>query len=357
VNRHPLLAAAALLLTLPSCMKDMPFKLEYAGYAPLELGDGWVVSDPVRENIDPTRLTSVFRTVYRDDRFMMIRSLIVVRNGRIVAEAYPRSEEDIDQIQNIKSVTKSLTSILTGIAFQHGLLDSLSQTFSSIYPEYFTDRPDKAGITIEQALTMRTGLQLHGGDHSYQLYHSADPIAYILDFPLESAPGTEFWYTDDNPMLVSYAIQRRCGQPLAEFAREYLFEPLGITDWKWEAAGQEVNFGGSNSYLKPRDLAKIGQMLLQNGVWDGQPVVDPDWLAAATGPHVPMNDWAYGYYFWENLVDGFFWAAGHGGQTILIAPGKNLVVVVTAWPYVQDSPEFRDNIEFGLINQLLDGCH
>lgn len=112
----------------------------------------------------------------------------------------------------------------------------------------------------------------------------------------------------------------------------------------------------SNLNLKPRDMAKFGQMLLNHGKWQNNKVVDSIWVHEATKPHYTSDGWAYGYYFWIYPGENVYWAAGHGGQTIMVAPDKNLVAVVTAWPYVQDNEKWKDNFEFNLYKQILESC-
>jgi len=349
---------AALLcvnLLLVSCMEDEPFKLSYEGFTPHSLQDGWSVSSPESEGLSRQRLDQVFRVAYREDRFRLLRSITIVRNGRIVAESYLYDPQDIDRIQNVKSVTKTFTSILTGIALQRKYLDSLSQPFSVIYPEYFVNHADKKQITLQHALTMRTGLQYGDEDHHYKFRFSENVIDYILSSPLNGPPDGQFFYSDDNPTLVSYAIQRTYGKPMSEFANDVLFKPLGITEWKWESANDGINFGGSNLYLKPRDMAKFGQMLLQNGRWQGQQIVDSAWIAETTKTHVPEA--GYGYYFWILRDLAAYQAAGHGGQSIIVVPQKNLVVVVTAWPYMTDTGWLRDNFEGTLLKEVIAACN
>lgn len=345
------------LILFASCLKDEPFKMPYMGFQPVESDDGWVVSSPAAEDMDSLGLDKVFRYIYREDQYYLVRSMIVIRNGKIVAEAYPRDAADRDQIQNVKSVTKSFTAILTGIALQNGLLDSLEQRFSDIYPEYFEDHPDRKQITIEQALTMRTGLGRDNKDAGYDFFFTDNTVEFALSSPLLYQPGTTFYYSDVNPQLVSYAIQSRYGQPLSAFAKAFLFDPLGITDWYWQAGQDGVSYGASNLNLKPRDLARFGQMLLQNGRWQDGQIVDSAWVSEATRSQVDLGAWSYGYYIWINPEDEVYWAAGHGGQTVMVAPGKNLVVVVTAWPYVQDSELWKDNFEFSLYKQVLACCN
>ena len=347
--------AVAACTMLAACMEDEPFKRPYEDFGPRQLADDWVVTTPENERMDRQKLDQVFRIAYREDRFRLLRSITIVRNGKIVAESYASDPDDVHRIQNVKSVTKTFTSILTGIALREKVLDSLDQTLSSIYPEYFAAYPDKKNITIRHALTMRTGLQYNDEEHAYKFRFSQNVIDYILSSPLNGPPDALFFYSDDNPTLVSYAIQRKYGKPMADFANEVLFRPLGIADWQWESLNHGISFGGSNMYLKPRDMAKVGQMLLQNGMWKGRRIVDSAWIAEATSIHVSQI--GYGYYFWILKELGAYQAAGHGGQSIIVVPGKNLVVVVTAWPYMTDTGWLRDNFEGTLLKDVIAACN
>jgi CubicO group peptidase (beta-lactamase class C family) len=345
-----------LSVVITSCLKDEPFTSPYSGFEPEDIGDDWTISTPANEDMDSLKLDGVFRYIYREDEYYLVRSMIIIRNGKIVAEAYPRDPDDMDQIQNIKSDTKSFTGILACIAFQNGILDSVNQRFSDIFPEFFVNHQDKKEITIEQALTMRTGLVRDNKEDGYNFIFAESTVEFALSSKWMYEPGTVFYYTDVNPQLVSYAIQCKYGNSMAEFAREYLFNPLGINEWYWQAGQDGVSFGASNLNLKPRDMAKFGQLLLQNGKWGNTQIVDSVWVSEATRQHVSLSGWGYGYYFRINPADKVYWAAGHGGQTIMVAPEKNLVIVVTAWPYVQDNPKWKDNLEFDLYKKVLACC-
>lgn len=354
--KYLFLLLTTIVLSFISCMEDEPLKRPYSGFTPVEIGDGWVLSSPALENMDSSKLDEVFRYFYRDDQFILGRCMIVIRNGKIVAEAYPREQDDINQIQNIKSATKSFTGILACIALQTGILDSVQQRLSDIYPDYFENHHDKMDITIEQALTMRTGLMRDNKNDGYNFLTTGNTVEFALSSPEQYDPGTTFYYTDVNPQLVSYAIQRKYGKPLSEFAQEYLFDPLGIEEWYWQAGRDGVTYGASNLNLKPRDMAKFGQLLLQNGKWGNKQILDSTWIREAAREHVNLQGWAYGYYIWLNPADKVYWAAGHGGQTIMVAPDQNLVVVVTAWPYVKDDSQWKDNFEFDLYKKVLESC-
>jgi CubicO group peptidase (beta-lactamase class C family) len=350
-----------ILLLLPivtSCLKDEPFKLSYEGFQPVSgTDDGWTISTPEDEQMDRTVIDEAYRLVYDDSRFTMARSLLIIRNGKLVAEAYPHDKSDMDRIANIQSMTKSFTSILTGIALKQHILDSVNQTFYSIYPEWFTDNPEKKDITVKQALTMTTGIDFNNSEDTQTLYQtSGNSVEFVLSQPRIYDPGIVFHYHDGSPHLVSAAIQKRCGTTFSEFANQNLFKPLGITDWKWEAAQDGITFGAFSLYLKPRDCAKFGQLLLQNGRWNGQTVVDSNWIAEATQPLVNthISGAPYGYFFWIHPAYHGFAADGHGGQKILVVPDKNLVIVYTAWGYT--SGDFFDNFN-ELADLILKSCH
>jgi len=354
--RYKSFLTVVIMFTCFSCMKDEPFKRPYSGFTPVDIGDGWILSSPGRENMDSLKLDEAFRYFYRDDKFLLGRSMTIIRNGKIVAESYSREQNDIHQIQNIKSATKSFTGILACIALQKGILDSVKQKFSDIFPEYFVNHQDKKSITIENALTMRTGLVRDNKDDGYNFFMTDNTVEFSLASPLKYPAGSMFYYSDVNNQLVSYAIQRKYGKPMSEFAKEYLFDPLGIDDWYWQAGKDGVTYGASNLNLKPRDMARFGQMLLQNGKWGDKQIIDSAWVSEAIKLHVDLQGWGYGYYIWLNPVDKVYWAAGHGGQTIMVAPEKSLVIVVTAWPYVRDDERWKDNFEFYLYKKVLESC-
>ena len=263
-----LILLGILFLAMQSCLKDEPLKLSYNGFQPLVIGDGWQVSTPAEENMNEDFLDIAYQLIYNNERYVMARSLLVLRNGKIVAESYPHDLYDAYRIENIQSCTKSFTSILTGIALKKHYLDSLNQTFNSIYPDLFLSHPDKKNITIANALTMKTGINFIDGDHTRPLYENEESsVDYILSLPNNYEPGIVYQYNDGAPHLISAAIQEGYGKSLSAFADDFLFKPLGITEWKWEAAKDGITFGAVSIYLKPRDIAKFGQLLLQNGKW------------------------------------------------------------------------------------------
>ncbi len=319
-----------------SCLKDEPFKLDYSGFEPKTIDDDWSTSTPENENIDRPTLERAYELMYKDERFTMARSLLIFRNGKLVAEAYPHDPSDIDAIYNIQSCTKSITSILMGIAIQNNQVDSLGEKLYSIYPEYFDKDMNKRSISIGDALSMQTGLEFDNGKHTQELYNvKTSSVQYILSMNWLYEPGTFMNYNDGAPQLISKVIEKKTGLPLSEYADANLFAPLNITDWMWESSKDGTTFGAFSLFLKPRDFGKIGQLLLQNGKWQNKTLIDSTYLSQASSIKVSANfsSEPYGYYFWILPAYKGYAAIGHGGQFLFVVPEKQLVVVYTSWPY------------------------
>ncbi len=343
---------AAVCLFFTGCMTSDPVKLPFNSYVPRSNGDGIATSTPTLQGMDPDVLEKAFRLVHDEERFVMARSLLVMRNGYLVAETYPHDNNDIDNTDNIQSCTKTFTSLLAGIALSRGDLDSLDQTLSSIYPEHFTGIKEKNTITLRDALSMKTGLAFDNSIQTLQMYQSkGSTVEFILAQSKLYDPGQVLHYNDGAPQLVAAAIQKVSGMTLSRYAQEYLFDPLGIDNWKWESAKDGVTFGAFGLYLTPRDMCKVGQMLLQHGRYNGRVVVDSAWIETATTPQGigNFNGATYGLYFWLYPAYGAFAAEGHGGQILFVVPSRNIVIVYMAFPYTSsllwdEYPELVDII-------------
>jgi CubicO group peptidase (beta-lactamase class C family) len=350
-----ILIALMLQMLLCSCLKDEPFKGRYSGFEPLPMNDGWEISTAEDQKINYEKLQQAYRLLYSDERFLMARSMLVIRNGRLVAEAYPHHPNDLHQYANIQSCTKSFTSIMMGVAIADGVDISVDDKLYDIYPDLFDEVPDKRNISLGDALTMQAGLKFDNDVHTLQLYQlQSNSARYVLSLPMITQAGTVMHYNDGAPHLVSKAIEVKTGRYLDEYARAKLFEPLDITHWKWERAKDGTTFGAFSLFLKPRDFARVGQLLLQNGMWHNRQIIDRDYLKAATSAHTPTPfNRDYGYYFWMDKHNRGYYAHGHGGQILLVVPSKNLVLLYTAWPYT--SGEFFDDA-FDMFDLIIDGC-
>lgn len=271
-----------------------------------------------------------------------LRSLLVQRHGALVAEEYFHGGA-ADSLEQVWSVTKSVTSTLIGIALEQGYLTSLDQTLDQfLVPIVDSLPPDKGKITLRQLLTMTGGLQWHeldGGGEYDRWVTSGDLVQYVVDRPWAAPPGKTFIYNTGGTHLLSVVLTRATGATALDFAREHLLGPLGITRFDWWRDERGYSTGGMGLELRPRDMLKIGELFLRQGMWHGFPVISSQWVADATSPHISTGNavWfgpQYGYSWWVGSGQGhaFYFANGYAGQFILVVPDLDLVVVATsAW--------------------------
>lgn len=331
------------------CLTDPDLKVAYEGYAPEVLNDGWTVSTPEAEGMDGPALERVFQDLFREDRYPTVRALLVVRHGKLVAEGYARDPLDRSQIHNVQSVAKSVTSLLAGIALDEGALPSVDEPLYELMPQHFDGEARKRSMTLRHALTQQTGLDFDNqADTGPFMYSKGSSLANVLHRPLVFDPGTGFYYSDGNPQLVSGAIQIGTGKSMEAFAAGRLFGPLGIEHWRWEHHADGVTFGANGLWLRPRDMAKIGQLALDLGTWRGRRIVSEEWIRKSTSIHANGD---YGFYWWVYQDGALIAARGAGGQAIVVAPELDLVVVETSDPGAHSwelTPEFPD-----LLNGVL----
>jgi CubicO group peptidase (beta-lactamase class C family) len=206
---------------------------------------------------------------------------------------------------------------------------------------------------------MRTGLAYNNDEDNEGLMvdEPESSIRYFLKGELDYEPGTRFHYSDAPPHLVGAVIQKRTGKTLDQFADEVLFGPLGITDYLWEKHRDGLCYGAFGLYMKPRDMAKIGQLCLQEGKWQGQQIVSADWLREATSIQTNRNSGPYGYYWWIRPDYNAYTMAGHGGNFIYIVPEKQMVIVFTANPFVDGSIAIQTEEFENLVHQLIESAH
>jgi CubicO group peptidase (beta-lactamase class C family) len=330
--RKSIISFIILASSLLNCLTDSNIKLPYEDYTPVQLNDGWELSTPEQEGFNRDAINRVYERFYSEDLYPTIHSMLIIRNGKLIAEAYSRDKKERNQYHPIQSATKSITSLLVGIAIDQGYIDSVGQTVYHFIPEYFDSDTRKREITIHHVLTMETGLDFDNDKHTAELFNSkGSSLAYVLHQNLIFLPGTDWYYGDGNPQLLSGIIQRTTGKTEEQFARENLFTPLGIHNYLWEKHSDGLSFGAFGLWLRPRDMAKLGKMMAQNGVWNGEQIVSEDWVAESTKLQTSHQTYSYYWYPWEEV--GAFYAEGHGGQLIYVVPGEQLVVVITADSY------------------------
>lgn len=292
-------------------------------------------------------------------RTVNFHGLVILRHGELVAEAYrtgrdrriltllPRKRRfDAAQLHDVRSVTRSVFGLLWGIAESQGKLPAMDTAVLPLYPALSRlARRGRQAITVRHLLTNTSGLswrEVNAGklfDHKLRLYWRAC-APYLFRRPLSAPPGMRFNYNAGGTALLAEILARNTGMALPEFARTYLFEPLGITQWEWmnDVRGRPLAFSGLR--LRPIDLARIGQLVLQHGQWNGRQLVPAAWIEDAIRPHIDTGDGRqYGYHWWLGKVDAagrrHQWAGafGNGGQRLYVVPSLDLAVVITAGAY------------------------
>lgn len=334
------------------CLIDPEIKLEFDTYIPESLNDGWEISTALEEDLDPDKIDRVYKDLFSEDLYPTARSLLIVRNNKLIAEAYCKDKEDRENFHALQSATKSITSMVMGIAIDNGLVDSLNIPVFDFIPEYFDDNPHKRFITLYHALTMQTGLSFVNSDHTNKLFnYQGSSIEYVLGKELRFEPGSSFYYNDGDPQLISAVIQKVAGKTMANYADENLFIPLGINNYYWEKHSDGVTFGAVALWLIPRDMAKIGQLMVQNGIWNNEQIISEEWIEQSIQIHANNN---YGYYWWNYKGGKIFSAEGRGEQIIYINQENNIVVVLTTDSFSDErlSPGIR-NLIFYAVDAII----
>lgn len=268
-----------------------------------------------------------------------IDSFLLIRDSRIVAEGYFNGSSS-EQKHQVFSVTKSVISILIGKALEDGYLQSVDQKVIDFFPGYNIKNLDesKKALTIENLLTMRSGFawdefgQVTGKSSFEQMSASPDWIGHILDLPMYTDPGSTFNYCSANTHLLSGIIEKSTGMTTFEYAQKNLFDPLEISNVTWDREPSGLYIGPIGLSMTTRDMAKIGQLFLHDGIFAGKTVVRNDWITESTKEHTSFMGWGYGYKWW--LIPGteykVYSAVGYLGQFVTVIPELNMTIVFTA---------------------------
>lgn len=268
-------------------------------------------------------------------------SLLVVKNGRLVVEEYFGRAGSAD-LHDVRSVTKSVVSALTGIVIDRGDIGNVDSPIGGFLDSLVSDlEPEKAAITVEHLLTMTSGLEWDesGGFGDYSEWiRSDDHIGYLLDKPLVAEPGARFNYNSAAVHLLGVVLEQATGMRLPEAADELLFSGMGIARSRWEPLAGGFHNGGAGLDLRPRDLARFGQLFLQRGTSAERRILSAEWVERSSSAHF---DWrfnsgslrgiSYGYLWWvvPEAREPFYFAWGFGGQYVVVVPDMYLVMVTT----------------------------
>lgn len=300
---------------------------------------------------------------YIEQQELVYDSILIIRDGYLCVDEYP-VDYGPDQFRALFSATKSISSLLVGIAIDQGIIDAVNTPVLSFFPEYLpvSELEKKQQITIEHLLHNSSGFDWDEHAYDYEdernIYtrwvNSPDRVAFILDIPMRYQPGWKFSYNSAASHLVSAIITRSSGMSTEQFAREKLFRPLGIEDdhiyWPKDSMG--INKGGGLC-LYPRDLAKIGYLILHDGLWENRQIVSQQWIESSMtiGQYASYSR-GFGYHWWLYTHDciSIIAAEGYKEQRLYIVPGLDLIVVITGDVLSQTDHAFR------ILSSLLRAC-
>jgi CubicO group peptidase (beta-lactamase class C family) len=297
--------------------------------------ESWPVSTPEEQGMDSAQLARLVETVgsFRQD------SLLIVRHGRIVADAYyspfaPGISHDL------RSVTKSVVGTLTAIQLQNGMLDSVDQRVMDLFADRKIANLDdrKKAMTVQSLLDMTSGMdwteKFYTPDETLmQMFRSPNRSAFVLDRPMADDPGTTFNYGGGNPYLLSALINQKSGRSAQDFAMKELFGPLGIRSATWGNNDvQGITDGQSGLYLTPHDMARFGYLYLRNGQWEGKQIIPSSWVERAQAGKVHVRGALhYGNLWWSLPDKGAYFASGRHSQLIVVVPKLDVVAVMTGY--------------------------
>ncbi len=324
---------------------------------PKSLGDGWETEDLRTSGFDAPRLRRLLAGMMSGQT--NLHGIIIERRGHLVAELYRRGKDSSvyfpialnrdfgpDVRHDTRSIGKSVIGLLFGIVQGQGKIGDLATPALDFYPENAElATAGRQAITLEHLLTMSSGLEWSEGgsgtDHEHRLYWKWSPYRYVFDRAVVAPPGSKFNYNSGGTAVLADILTRVTKTPLKELVRRQLFGPLGITDWEWVADlhGRPMAFVGLR--LRPRDLAKLGRLIVNHGRWRDRQIVPEAWIEASFQPRIGTGiaDFQYGYQWWLGSIElhgrKIAWGAafGNGGQRLFVVPELDLVVVVTAGAY------------------------
>ena len=274
-----------------------------------------------------------------------LHSIMIVKDGKVVKEHW-MGEGAPDKLHILNSVSKTFTSTAVGLAIAEGRL-SLSDKVVDLFPDKLpTEVSDNLKkVEVRHLLTMSGG---HDTEPSRRtMPEGADWVEAFLAHPFEHEPGTYFWYNSMGTYMLSAIVQKVTGEKVIDYLTPRLFEPLAIEGATWQESPQGINAGGWGLYLKTEDLAKMGQLILRRGEWNGKQIVPAEWIDQMTTAHIDSrpagmrpeqitfkaedSDWlqGYGYQMWR-CRHGAVRADGANGQYIIVMPEQNVVIAMTA---------------------------
>jgi CubicO group peptidase (beta-lactamase class C family) len=327
---------------------DVSKKYQYK--QPKNSKDGIITGSLDNTCLNKLQLNEMMQKII-EGKYPNVHSILIIKDGKLVFEEY-FYEHNKNKLHELRSVTKSFISALTGIAIDKGFIKSKNESVLSFFPEYSIENNNdaKKKITIENLLTNQSGLDCDNSNpesigNETTMNNSIDWVKFTLDLPMIDSSGSKGMYCSGNPITLGRIIEKSTKQTIPEFANQYLFNPIGINNFVW-------NFKPNKSsvetfcqvYLTSRDMAKFGLLYLNNGNWNGKQIISNEWVNQSLSKHSIVQGIDYGYLWWNKYLEaeGFkyysFAAQGNGGQKIYIWHEQNMVTVITGGNYNSQSP-------------------
>jgi CubicO group peptidase (beta-lactamase class C family) len=282
--------------------------------------------------------------------------LLISIEGELVEERYFNGARP-SHTANLKSASKSVLSALVGIAFDRGYLKSVQDSIEKFFPEHLksADDPKKKTITVEQLLSMRSGLESTSNVNYGRWVQSGNWVRHVLGRPLIDEPGGRMIYSTGNSHLLSALLTKATKMSTFEFARRYLADPLGMPIPPWLRDPQGIYLGGNEMHWTPRGMLAFGELYLNGGRAGKKQIVSETWIKESLKPRT-RSHWSgreYGYGWWIDSVGGHatYYAWGHGGQFIFVVPTLKLVVVTTSIPSPGDGRREHQHAIYDLMEQ------
>ena len=295
-----------LFVLLGSCSPKYAYEIQE------QTDDGWLTASLQDVGLNKGKLGELIKDI-KQGKYENIHSILIVKDGKLVFEEYfggytfdyfgnqfrgEYTEFGIDAMHNLASVTKAFTSTLIGIAIDNGFIQGIDEKVFTFFPEYSNlNDEEKDNITLENLLTMTSGLEWNEMDvplndternDLIQLFNVSDPLEYILAKPVVAEPGTRWYYSGGDVNLLGEVIRKATGLRIDDFAEKYLFTALGITEYEWNYINPDIVYTSGDLKLRPRDMAKLGYLYLNDGIWNSERIISKEWIKNATREYIPI---------------------------------------------------------------------
>ena len=310
----------------------------------------WTYDTPESQGMRSAALTAIHKTY---DSFPLL-SAVIVRNG-VVVDTYFKDGYDEASVYTLQSASKSITGALVGIALEQGYIEDVHQPLSDYFPELLSAEDSRWGdITILHLLTHTSGIASTDSAIWYEWRSSENWLDYLFALPINTEPGRNFDYSTGNTHLLCAVLERATGMPLADYAQQVLFGPMGMTSAGVLTAPEGVGDGGNGFYMTTLDLARFGLLYLEGGLWQDRQIVPAHWVEASTTTQATRSSDGsrYGYQWWVRTFSGHesYVAQGHYGQYVIAVPDLSLLIAINS------DYEGSSSIYWQIANSVIAAC-